>query len=154
MGCSRWMPEPSEVTEAYRFLVDAGLLWQMALPGEPLLGLTKLVLELQPMAPWLRLGRWKKILGGSTSCVQLGGACKLGLETSALHGFSGAEVTPKHIGYNDQMSLTGGEVSLCYLHAELSLAEPSVAGSSLAQGMGSWRLQRISSHTQTLLLHC
>lgn len=46
------MLEHSEVTEACRFLVDSGLLRQMALPGEPLLGLTRLALELH-CNPWL-----------------------------------------------------------------------------------------------------
>ena len=76
------------------------------------------------------------------------------LETLMLHGFLGAKFTAKHAGYNYQMPFTGREATLCYPHAELSLAEPSVARSSLAQGTGSWRLRRMSSPAYMLLLHC
>lgn len=64
----------------------------------------------------------------------------------------GAKFPAKHTGYNYQMLLPGGEAALCHLHAELSLAEPSLFGSSLAQGHGE--MQMASSHFKTLLLHC
>lgn len=102
----------------------------------------------------LRLRRWRKILDGSTFQHPVGVHASWCLETSVLHGFLGAKFPPKHTGYNYQMSLTGGEAAGCHLHAELSLAEPLLFGSSLAQGMGSWNLQMASSHFKTLLIHC
>lgn len=57
------------------------------------------------------------------------------LESSGLCGFWGTKLTLEHPGNNYQMSLAGGCAALCHLHAELSLAE-----SSLAEGTAIWRL--------------
>ena len=59
----------------------------------------------------------------------------------------GAKFPAKHTGYNYQMSLPGGEAALCHLHAELSLAESLLFGSSLAKGHRG--MQRASSHFKT-----
>lgn len=58
------------------------------------------------------------------------------LEMLVLYGVSGAKLTPKHTGYNDQMPLPGGEAALCFLHAERSLSEPVIGRVLTGSGQG------------------